>query len=309
MPTLDELPADQKAVLQLLLKRGKTYDDIANLLRLDQAAVRERALDALDALGPDHVAGLSAERQDEVADHLLLQQTASERAATREFLEDSAAGRTWGRAVAAELRPIGGDALPAIPAEPAEQEAAFGALDERTRAAGRQERSSRLGGVLVLLAGGIVLALVILFLAGAFSGNDSTSTDADDPPATSSGATGTTGGGGSLPDQQINLTAPKGGSKSTLGLVLIQQGGLALQAQGLPPDTHYAVWFSNPGGASAFLGFAQFDTATKRLYGASTGLPKNVRSFARLIVTREKVSKPKRPGHIVLQGTFKPGTS
>jgi hypothetical protein len=61
MASLDSLPADQRAVLQLVLQRGRTYDDIAKLLSIDRTAVRQRALAALDALGPGGRAGLGAE--------------------------------------------------------------------------------------------------------------------------------------------------------------------------------------------------------------------------------------------------------
>src|SRR5206468_3279744 len=78
-------------------------------------------------LGPRDGAQLAPQRRAEVADYLLAQQSASERAATREFLEGSAAGRAWARVVAGELRPLAGDALPAVPAEGAEVEEAFDA--------------------------------------------------------------------------------------------------------------------------------------------------------------------------------------
>ncbi len=52
MASLDSLPPDQRAVLQLVLQRGRSYDDIAQLLSIDRAAVRDRALAAFDALGP-----------------------------------------------------------------------------------------------------------------------------------------------------------------------------------------------------------------------------------------------------------------
>ena len=35
MSRLDDLPADRKAVLQLLLKQRKSYDDLSGLLRID----------------------------------------------------------------------------------------------------------------------------------------------------------------------------------------------------------------------------------------------------------------------------------
>src|SRR5918993_4276209 len=105
MARIDDLPADQRAALQLLLKQGRSYDEIAQLLRIDESSVRERARAALDNLGPDSVDDLSLEEQDQVADYLLGQQSASRRAATREFLESSASGRAWARVVAGGRRP------------------------------------------------------------------------------------------------------------------------------------------------------------------------------------------------------------
>src|SRR3712207_5084071 len=113
MSRVEELPPDQKAALQLLVKQGKSYDDIASLLRIEPSAIRERARAALDTLGPEEgPEDLPLERQDEIADYLLGQQTASERARTREFLQGSGPGRAWARTVAGELRPLAGDNLP-----------------------------------------------------------------------------------------------------------------------------------------------------------------------------------------------------
>src|SRR6202020_636984 len=52
MPSLDNLPGDQRAVLEMVLARGRSYDEIARLLSLDRAKVRERAQIALDTIGP-----------------------------------------------------------------------------------------------------------------------------------------------------------------------------------------------------------------------------------------------------------------
>ena len=68
MASTDDLPADQRAALQLLLKQGRSYEDIAGMLRIDPSAVRERARSALDALGPDDLQDLPLERQDDIAD-------------------------------------------------------------------------------------------------------------------------------------------------------------------------------------------------------------------------------------------------
>jgi hypothetical protein len=46
----DRLPPDQRAVLSLVLDRGKSYAEVAAMLAIPEATVRERAHAALDAL-------------------------------------------------------------------------------------------------------------------------------------------------------------------------------------------------------------------------------------------------------------------
>src|SRR5687767_9991356 len=115
MASIDSLHEGQRAVLQLLLRRGKSYDELAVMLKSDPAGVRTRARGAVAALAPES-SDLSPARRNEIADYLLGQQTASQRAATREYLQSSAAGRAWARAAASALAPLGGDTLPDIPA-------------------------------------------------------------------------------------------------------------------------------------------------------------------------------------------------
>jgi hypothetical protein len=82
MAPLDSLNDGQRAVLQLLLRQGKSYEDLAGLLKTDAAGVRSRAHDAVAAAGPD-ARDISVDHRNEIADYLLGQQTASQRAATR----------------------------------------------------------------------------------------------------------------------------------------------------------------------------------------------------------------------------------
>jgi len=53
MPRLDELPPDLRATLSLLVDRGKSYAEVADMLAIPQSAVRDRAHAALDALAAD----------------------------------------------------------------------------------------------------------------------------------------------------------------------------------------------------------------------------------------------------------------
>src|SRR5262245_24042474 len=136
MSRLDALPADQRSVLQLLLKQGKGYDDLSGLLNLHANEVRSRAYDALDAIGPGS-AGLPSDRRQGMRDRPLGQQAADKAKESGAFVEGPPAGRAWADAVAAELRPLGGDRLPQVPLDgnhsgPSSNAAPATAVDDAT---------------------------------------------------------------------------------------------------------------------------------------------------------------------------------
>lgn len=300
MAGIEQLPPDQRAVLQLLLKQGRSYEDLSSVLRIDPDAVRDRAHLALETLGPD--TDLSDERLDEVADYLLSQQAASARAQTREFLAGSSAGRAWARVVASELRPLAPDGdLPEIPADGEEVEEAFDALEARRERRQDVERSSKLGGILLLVGLGVALAVVLILL---ISGGDD---DADD------GDTGQT-----PPAQQeeqvvgqINLLPPDGG-ESPLGAaqLLASDPGLAIRivAQELDPATEdrvYALWLYNSEEDAELIGYPTVQpTEGEPLLAAQDALPPNVGQFESLVVTAEDRAQEtaSSPGEIVLRG-------
>src|SRR5207302_9158658 len=87
MASIDNLPPDQRAVLQMVLGRGRGYDEIAKMLQIDRADVRQRALEALDALGPG--ARVPAERRALITDYLLGQLPGPRSDETREQLARS----------------------------------------------------------------------------------------------------------------------------------------------------------------------------------------------------------------------------
>jgi hypothetical protein len=306
MSRFDDLPADQKAVLQLLLKQNKSYEDLSTLLRITPEAVRDRALLALDGLGPEDTPGLDDDRRDEIGDYLLGQQPASERAATRSFLEGSAPGRAYARVVAGELRSVGGDALPDIPAEGAEIDEAFDALSARKRAREDRQKSSRLGGFLVL--GGVAAALAVVIILLLSGGDD----DDGDPVAGTNTATQST----AAPEiqEQINLTAGVKGSKARGVVLLLEQDGqrvYAFRADNLGvASPRYAVWMYNSASSHKFLGFAPPVTGSGEQKGrltAVTAVPGDASKFKELVITREQVDKPTKPGLIVLRGPISGG--
>lgn len=301
MASLDSLPADQRAVLQLLLKQGKSYDDLSGLLRIDPAAVRDRAHAGLAALGPEG-AGLPADRRAEISDYLLSQQSASARAATREYLGGSAAGRAWARTTAAQLRPLAGDSLPDVPAEGTEVAEAFDALEARTARRQEVQRSSRRGGLILLAGLGVLLAVGLILLIG---GGD------DDDAGPASGARTQTAGEPQIL-AQINLCPTRGGTcadADTLGAALVvRQGGtlgLALNARGLQASTEnaaYGVWLYNSPSDARFLGFPQVAVGEDGQLQSVSQLEQPIEGFDELLLTRETQENPQRPGDIVLRG-------
>jgi hypothetical protein len=117
MPTLDSLPGDQRAVLQLVLGRGRSYDEIARLLSIDPGAVRERAVAALDALGPQ--TKVPADRRALITDYLLGQLPEDQVGDVRDRLAESPSERAWARVLSSELADVASGPLPEIPAETA----------------------------------------------------------------------------------------------------------------------------------------------------------------------------------------------
>jgi hypothetical protein len=312
MARFDDLPADQKAVLQLVLRQGRTYAEIAGLLKISEAAVQNRALTALDAIGPAN-ADLGDDHQDEIGDYLLGQQSASERAATREFLEESQAGRDWARQVASDLRAaaVTGEELPEIPADPAEVDEAFDALHARREARVQQARSSRLGGVLIIVAVLLVAVLGVLLLTGTIGGGDDSSTnnDAADVSTTATGSSTANSNTQANVEKQYNLTPPSGGDKPLGVASLVSQSGkraLAVVGQDLPASGHYVLWLRN-GSKVKFLGFFPPVTSKGTDKGRLQGLveaPSDFTSYNEMLVTRESSSTPKAPTTIILKGSL-----
>lgn len=309
MSALDSLPPDQRAVLQLVLKQGKTYGELAALLGIDAAAVRARASAALRTLGPEGAA-ISDDRLGELTDHLLGQQGAAEREATRELLAASAASRAWARVVASELRPLApaDRPLPEIPAEGAEAPREQPAPAPPRRAAGAAagaRSSSRLGGALLLAGLGILVAVLIVLLVrgGGDSGEGAKTTTQASTTATT--ATPTVAA-------QVNLRSPVAGSKAVgVAQILVQgsQRAVAVVAQGMQPSSSrsaYRVWLYNSQTDNQPLGFAPPVRKDGRLSGLAT-LPEGAGRFRELIVTRETSSDPPQPGTIVLRGKLQLG--
>jgi hypothetical protein len=307
MASHESLPEAQRAILQLLLKQGRSYQELAGP-KGDTAGIRRRAHEAVEALappGPD--AGVDRR---EIADYLLGQQSASRRAATREYLEQSSAGRAWARAAAAGLRPLGGT-LPDLPAEPAEVEQAFDALDRRRARQQDVRRSSQVGGRLVFAGLGLILAIGLLWAFGAFDADKKRT--ASVPTTTSTATTSPTQRpAGYEPLQTAALKPRRGSASKSVGVAVVarktgtQQLSLALQAVKLRVSPRrgsaYAAWLYTSPKAAQFLGFTPLVGQDGKLQTAFQLVNDTV--YREVLLTRETVKKPTTPGTIILRGSL-----
>src|SRR4051794_9084681 len=118
MPTMPTMAPDQRAALELVLRQGRSYGELAELLGLPEETIRTRARGGVAALAPDLPA---PPRAGEIADWLLGQQAEAHAARTRAHLLSDPAAHGWAAVVAGELRTFpGGESVPALPTAPAE---------------------------------------------------------------------------------------------------------------------------------------------------------------------------------------------
>jgi hypothetical protein len=332
MTDLASLPADQRAVLQLLLGQGKTYEDLAGLLGIDAAGVRRRAQDALDELGPDSGRRMEDDRRALVGDYLLGQLGAAEAADVRDYLEGSAGARSWARALSGELRSLAPAGLPEIPEEgapgpsaatprgsaaveqptrpeeaPVPAAAPRAARAQRTGPALGERRSSRLGGALLL--GGVAVLIVVvalLLLTGGDDDNDGNRVS-NDPPSTS-----TTGD--VRPVAQINLL-PADSASEAAGLAQVyvrgRQRALIVAGQGLSEGA-YALWLYTDKDKSKLLGFVPQRVGNDGRFVTQGSIPTDASDYKQLVVSRETIPQdaktlPKTPATIVLRGDLELG--
>ena len=268
MTPLDTLAPDQRAVLELVLRQGRSYGELSELLAIPERDVRARADAGLRALAGEPAAGVDSGR---IADWLLGQQPDADAERTRAAVARSPEAREWAAAAADRLGELGG-AMPSVPAaddaarrrrRPSRDDAPAPArcATTTTRAAPRPReqlaaaaRSSRLGGAILI---GVVALLVAGTLLWIFVLRDDEEEPAATPPATPTATAGAQEGN-DIVLQGVGDSEAEG----LMRLVRRDDGTVqfAIAAQNVPPNEGqevYAVWLTREGARPRRLGFAQ----------------------------------------------------
>jgi hypothetical protein len=321
MATFDQLSAEQRASVELVLKQGQSYDQLSDMLGLPAARVRDLARQALVRLSPVSAAAVDDEWQVQLTDYLLNQQSGPEATATRGHLRRSEAARGWARSVLDSLEQFYGEKnIPSIPEGEARAEREPRQKRERRPARPRRELSPdaqaavkrrRLVGAGALAA--LLLALILTVLPGV---GPLDLTGGDDGAKSSSGAGGGGGGtqGASQQPQvvgQLTLAAVESlkGDQDAAGqagsVTNVEALQLVVQAR-LPQNERneaYEVWLYNSDEDALSVG-AQVANAQGVFQGAKE-LPKGYEKYKFIDVSREPVTGPKaHSGNSVLRGAF-----
>lgn len=280
MPRLDELPPDLRATLSLLVDRGKSYAEVAELLGISEAAVRDRAHAALDRLAggpPDTDVAAGAAGSDPLS-------------------------RT------PPPPPAGPSATGASPPPTGSGGDSRGGGGSNGSSSSSGLPVSRRGGA-ILLAGlvAVIVAVVVLVSGGGGGGDSSTNTTGSSTHTTSTGAS-TKSGKTPAVTSQLTLTATEPGSKA-IGLAEVLAEGsehaIIVAAEHLAPSQgfYYLVWLYNSPTAATPIGRAPTVGSDGRLQGGAL-LPSNAGGYEHILITRETAAHPTKPGPAVLEGKF-----
>jgi Sigma-70, region 4 len=322
MTPLDTLAPDQRAVLELVLRQGRSYGELSELLAIPERDVRSRADAGLRALAGEPAAGVDSGR---IADWLLGQQRDDDAERTRTAVARSPESREWAAAAAARLDELGG----AVPAVPGTGEAAGPAADRavpdadapvardrppqdepRAARARPAPAASRLGGAILI---GVVALLVAGTLVWIFVLGD------DDEPSAGASATPTPTAT-ATPGSDIVLQGTGGSQAEGLMRLVSRDDGsvqFAIAAQNVPPNEGrevYAVWLTREGGRPRRLGFAQTPVGEDGILttggpqeGDEDQFPRWFATYDKILITRETDAQARRPGPAVLEGTLPAG--
>ncbi|MGI8846596.1 MAG: anti-sigma factor domain-containing protein [Thermoleophilaceae bacterium] len=320
MATFDQLSAEQRAIIELVLKQGQSYEELGTMLGMPTSRVRELARESLVKLSPVSAAAVDADWRGQLADYLLNQQSGPEGTATKGHLRRSEAARGWARSVLDSLEQLYDSVnIPTIPEgepaaaprrerKPRREKKAKPAKDDDAEATPRKPSRAPAADAVKrrrLIGAGAAAALIALVVliwpVGLLVGSGDKNSSGAAKPKKASTQTRILG--------QLVLKPVGSANPKAAGLAVIAQRGnqrqLIVQAQ-LPPTKArqaYEVWLYNSQSDAKSMG-AQVTDKQGTLQGAAT-LPANFTKYKFIDVSLEAVDRnAKHSGKSVLRGAL-----
>ena len=302
MATFDQLSPEQRAIVELVLRQGKSYAELSDMLNLPEGRVRELARDALVELAPVSVRGVEEDWRGQLADYVLGQQSGPEATATKGHLRRSEAARSWARSLLDSLEQFyengsvpsipdgerGRRAAAAAPREPREPRSAMGG-----RLAPTADRRWLMAGAAALI---VILLAVVIWPVGALTGDDDDNSSAD------------SGSGSQKATQQPATGRQASGQPAGIAIVVQRNGKkqLLVQAASLTPSGQsegYYVWLYNSPSDARSLGGQVTDQNGN--YQAIGPLPADFKKYRFIDISRQQIASGgtvKHSGESVLRG-------
>jgi hypothetical protein len=305
MATFDQLPDEQRAIVELVLQQGKSYDELSDMLGMPEERVRERAREALVQLAPVSVRGVEEDWRGQLADYVLGQQTGPEVTATRGHLRRSEAARSWTRSLLDSLEQLyENGSVPAIPDGERGRSSRRPAAAAAGEPAAKPERREGAGPLAAagdpvmrrrLLAGAgallLVLLVVLVWPVGLLTGDDD-------------------GGGSPQASSNQNAGNQPVNTKMQGQAIIAEQNGkpiILISAAGLEPspkNTAYQVWLFNSESDRKSLGAQVTDQQGN--FGVSQALPADYKNYKFIDMTLSSVKGEQvDTGASVLRGLLK----
>jgi len=307
MATFDQLSPEKRAIVELVLQQGKTYPELADMLGIPEARVRELARDALVELAPVSVRGVEEDWRGQLADYVLGQQAGPEATATKGHLRRSEAARSWARSLLDSLEQLYvNGSVPAIPEGErgrAARRPAAAAASAPSESAGAPRGLSTADPVMRrrLLAGAgaaalVLLLAVLLWPIGVLTGGDDDS--------------GTARGDDVQPAAQTTTDQGEQAANGPAGIaIVVDRNGkkqLLVQAARLAPSGQnegYYVWLYNSPNDARSLGGQVTDQQGN--YQAVGAFPADYAKYKYIDVTKQAIGNStnvKHSGESVLRG-------
>jgi hypothetical protein len=326
MATFDQLAADQRAIIEIVLRQDRTYEQIGEMLDLPPTRVRELARDALVELAPFTAEFVDSDWRGLLADYVLGQQTGPEAQATRGHLKRSEPARIWAYSLLDALDdfyedgerpeiPVGesggrprrdrvaaatanGEGPAAASPLAAGGGSSGGTLSPAAQSALRRRR------LIGLVAGLVVFALLVFGAVEVFGGGSSSK------KKTPTTAAGTNTGTSSAQSGQVVAEAalsPIGKSFKGTGAAVVYQSGnqsLVVVRAKLPPSSgnnKYVLWLYNNN--RQLLPLAADVTDKQGNFQGAAALPNNWANYKFIDLTYQPTSgKSVRHGTSVMRG-------